>query len=99
MISNSQHRQRKLRTIQILPDAVISVLHPVASIGRMEYAPVSERLGLPEGEFSNLFQNWSQRLCVRNAFHDVLDKLLHQHVSVRSLEHMNRHTISHPHGW
>ena len=54
---------------------------------------MAERLGLPEGEFSYLFQNWAQRLCVRNAFHDsrdMLDELLNQRVSVRSLEHMNR---------
>ena len=75
----------------------LSISGPVYAVRakqKVEYAPVAERLGLPEGEFSYLFQNWAQRLCVRNAFHDsrdMLDELLNQRVSVRSLEHMNRH--------
>jgi len=61
---------------------------------KIEHAPVAARLGLPEGEFSYLFQNWAQRFCVRNAFHDsrdMLDEMLGTRVSVRTLEHMNQH--------
>ena len=68
-------------------------VYAVRARQRIERAPVAARLGLPAGEFSYLFQDWAQRLCVRNAFHDsrdLLDELLGQKVSVRTLEHMNQ---------
>ncbi|MDA0282351.1 MAG: ISKra4 family transposase [Planctomycetota bacterium] len=59
---------------------------------KVEYAPVDQRLGLPEGEFSYLFQNWCGRFFVRNAYGDAstsLVDLLGVKVSVDSLESMN----------
>mgnify|MGYP006104144201 CR=1 FL=1 len=59
---------------------------------RIEHAPVDQQLGLPEGEFSYLFQNWSGRFFVRNAYGDAsasLVDLLRVKVSVDSLESMN----------
>jgi hypothetical protein len=59
---------------------------------KVEYAPVDQQLGLPEGEFSYLFQNWSGRFFVRNAYGDAstsLVDLLGVRVSVDSLESMN----------
>jgi hypothetical protein len=59
---------------------------------KVEHAPVDQQLGLPEGEFSYLFQNWSARFFVRNAYGDAsssLVDLLGVKVSVDSLESMN----------
>jgi hypothetical protein len=59
---------------------------------KVEHAPVDQQLGLPEGEFSYLFQNWSGRFFVRNAYADAstsLVDLLRVQVSVDSLESMN----------
>jgi len=50
-------------------------VYAVRAKQKVEYAPVAFRPGLPEGEFSYLFQNWAQRLCVRHAFHDSRDIL------------------------
>lgn len=73
-------------------------VYAVRAKQKVEHAPVAARLGLPDSEFSYLFQNWAQRLCVRNAFHDsrdMLDELLGIQVSVRSLEHMNQQMAVH----
>lgn len=73
-------------------------VYAVRAKQKVEHAPVAARLGLPDSEFSYLFQNWAQRLCVRNAFHDsrdMLDELLGIQVSVRSLEHMNQQLAVH----
>jgi hypothetical protein len=59
---------------------------------RVEHAPVDQQLGLPEGEFSYLFQNWCGQFFVRNAYGDAstsLVDLLGVKVSVDSLESMN----------
>lgn len=59
---------------------------------KVEYAPVDQRLGLPEGEFTYLFQSWSGRFFVRNAYADTatsLVELLNVKVSVDALESMN----------
>jgi hypothetical protein len=53
---------------------------------------VDQQLGLPEGEFSYLFQNWCGQFFVRNAYGDAstsLVDLLRVQVSVDSLESMN----------
>ena len=59
---------------------------------KVEHAPVDQQLGLPEGEFSYLFQNWCGQFFVRNAYGDAaasLVDLLRVKVSVDSLESMN----------
>jgi len=60
---------------------------------RIAYVPLDARLGLPEGEFSYLLQDWAQRLCLKGAFAEAagsLHDLLGLRPSVRSLEHMNQ---------
>jgi hypothetical protein len=60
---------------------------------KIEYLPLDERLGLPAGDFSYLLEDWSQRLCVKEAFAEAaqgLETLLGLRLSVRSLEVMNR---------
>jgi hypothetical protein len=79
-----------------------SVFGPLA-IGRFVYGtregqqiahvPLDARLGLPEGEFSYLLQDWAQRLCLKGAFAEAaqsLHDLLGLRPSVRSLEHMSQ---------
>ena len=35
---------------------------------RIERTPRDERLGLPEGDFSYVLEDWSQRLCLKESF-------------------------------
>jgi hypothetical protein len=60
---------------------------------KIAYVPLDERLGLPAGDFSYVLEDWSQRLCVKEAFAEAaqgLETLLGLRLSVRSLEAMNR---------
>jgi hypothetical protein len=55
--------------------------------------PLDERLGLPEGEFSYLLEDWGQRLCLKGSFAEAgqsLEMLLGLRVGSRALEQMNR---------
>src|SRR5512144_1441759 len=38
---------------------------------RIERTPLDERLGLPEGDFSYVLEDWSQRLCLKESFADA----------------------------
>jgi hypothetical protein len=61
---------------------------------KIERMPVDERLGLPEGEFSYVLQDWLQRFCIKESFAEgctSLETLLGLRVSVRSAEQMNQH--------
>jgi len=60
---------------------------------KIAWVPLDARLGLPQGEFSYLLQDWSLRFCLRGAFAEgrgSLEELLGLRPSVRSLEHMSR---------
>ena len=60
---------------------------------QIEHVPLDAVLGLPEGEFSYVLEDWAQRLCLKGAFAEAaqsLHDLLGLKPSVRSLEHMNR---------
>jgi hypothetical protein len=51
------------------------------------------RLGLPQGDFSYVLEDWLQQACVRDSFDESvssLQKMLGIGVSVRSAEHMNQ---------
>jgi hypothetical protein len=59
----------------------------------IERAPLDERLGLPAGEFSYVLEDWLQRLCVKESFHEAtrdLDSLLGLTPSERAAEQMNQ---------
>lgn len=91
-----------LQRVERTPQRLVSVFGelrvrgPVYAIRRkqkIQRAPVDERLGLPAGEFSYLFEDWAQRMVVKDAFAEAaqsLHELLGIDVSVRSLEGMNR---------
>jgi len=91
-----------LQRVERTPRQLVTVfgeLHirgPVYAVRRkqkIQRAPVDERLALPAGEFSYLFEDWAQRMVVKDAFAEAaasLHELLGIDVSVRSLEGMNR---------
>lgn len=60
---------------------------------RIVLRPIDARLGLPEGRFSYLFQEFSQYFCVEQAFGQAakgMAAVLKQEVCVESLEHINQ---------
>ena len=44
---------------------------------QIERAPLDEALGLPASEFSYVLQDWLQRLCVKESFHEATSDLRH----------------------
>jgi len=64
----------------------------------IERVPLDERLGLPEGDFSYVLEDWGQRLCLKGSFAEAgqsLEMLLGLKVGVRALERMNRAVAGH----
>lgn len=60
---------------------------------RIERVPLDERLGLPEGDFSYVLEDWSQRLCLKESFAEAgqsLEMLLGLRLGTRALEQINR---------
>ncbi|HEX4150117.1 MAG TPA: ISKra4 family transposase, partial [Pirellulales bacterium] len=60
---------------------------------QIERAPLDERLGLPEGEFSYVLQDWLGRLCLKESFHEAVTDLrewLGVAPSERATEQMNQ---------
>lgn len=60
---------------------------------QIERAPLDERLGLPAGEFSYVLEDWLERLCVKESFHEAvtdLRQLLGVAPSARAAEQMNQ---------
>lgn len=44
---------------------------------KVQRAPLDERLGLPESEFSYVLEDWLGRLCVKESFHEATSDLRH----------------------
>ncbi len=64
---------------------------------RLERVPLDERLGLPEGEFSYVLEDWGQRFCLKESFAEggrSLEMLLGLNLGRRTLEQMNRTVAS-----
>src|SRR5947199_6809019 len=60
---------------------------------RIERVPLDERLGLPEGEFSYVLEDWGQRLWLKGSFAEAgrsLEVLLGLKLRTRTLAHMSR---------
>jgi hypothetical protein len=60
---------------------------------KIEWVPLDERLGLPEGDFSYVLEDWSQRFCLKESFAEAgqsLEMLLGLRLRTRALEQMNR---------
>jgi hypothetical protein len=65
---------------------------------KIERVPLDERLGLPEGDFSYVLEDWGQRLGLKGSFAEAgqsLEMLLGLRVGVRALEQMNRVVAGH----
>jgi hypothetical protein len=65
---------------------------------KVERAPLDERLGLPAGEFSYVLEDWLQRLCVKESFHEAASDLqawLGVAPSERAAEQMNQQMAQH----
>lgn len=61
---------------------------------KIERLLVDEQLGLPEGDFSYVLQDWLQRFTLKESFQEAgnsLETLLGLRPSNRSIEHMNQH--------
>ena len=60
---------------------------------KIESAPLDQKLGLPDSDFSYLLQEWQQRMCLKEAFHEAttsLRELLGVAPSERAAEVMNQ---------
>jgi hypothetical protein len=65
---------------------------------KIERALLDERLGLPAGEFSYVLEDWLQRLCVKESFHEAatdLRELLGVAPSARAAEQINQRMAEH----
>jgi hypothetical protein len=65
---------------------------------QIERAPLDERLGLPAGEFSYVLEDWLQRMCVKESFHEAtgsLRGLLGLAPSERAAEQMSQRMAEH----
>jgi hypothetical protein len=65
---------------------------------RIERVPLDERLGLPEGDFSYVLEDWGQRLGLKGSFAEAgesLAMLLGLRVGSRAPEQMNRIVAGH----
>jgi hypothetical protein len=60
---------------------------------KIECVPLDRRLGLPEGDFSYVLEDWGQRFCLKESFAEAgrsLEMLLGLDLGRRTLEQMNR---------
>jgi hypothetical protein len=57
------------RYVSIFGELVISrVVYGTREGQKIERVPLDERLGLPEGDFSYVLEDWGQRLCLKESF-------------------------------
>ena len=64
---------------------------------KIEYVPLDERLGLPEGKFSYVLEDWVQRFCIKESVEEAggsLEVLLGLQLGSRTLEEMNHRMAS-----
>jgi hypothetical protein len=65
---------------------------------KIEHVPLDGQLGLPEGDFSYVLEDWGQRLCLKESFAEAghsLEMLLGLRLGTRALEGMNRAVAEH----
>ena len=82
------------RYVSIFGELVISrVVYGTREGQKIERVPLDERLGLPEGDFSYVLEDWGQRLCLKESFAEAgpsLEMLLGLRLGTRALEQMSR---------
>jgi len=65
---------------------------------KIEHAPLDEQLGLPQGEWSYVLEDWLQKLCVKDSFDEGVQTLhdwLAIKLNVRGAEAINRRMAKH----
>lgn len=85
------HRRRYLSIFGEL--TITRVVYGIREGQKIELVPLDERLGLPEGEFSYVLEDWGQRFCLKESFAEAghsLEMVLGLHLGRRTLEQMNR---------
>lgn len=86
-------KPRERRLVTIFGDLTINrTVYGTRETQKHEMVPLDVRLGLPDGEFSYLLQDWAQATCVQNAYgksRELLERILGFGLTVRGLEHMN----------
>lgn len=73
-------------------DTIMRTIYGTRETQKHELIPLDAQLGLPEGDYSYLLQQWCQSLCVKGAYREAqldLEQILRLRPSVRVLEDMN----------
>lgn len=90
------HRLERLhdrRYVSVFGELTISrTVYGTRETQKHEVVPLDARLGLPEGDFSHLLQEWDQSFCVQDSYEQsrrTVQRILGLGQSVRSLEQMN----------
>lgn len=94
--STDPHRRRYLSIFgELMIQRFVYAIRPKQKI---EYVPVDEQLGLPQGECSYVLEDWLQKLCVKDSFDEGVQTLhdwLGVKLNVRSAEASNRRMAKH----
>jgi len=81
------------RYVSVFGELTISrAVYGTRATQKHEVVPLDARLGLPEGDFSHLLQEWDQAFCVQGSYdasRHTVARVLGLGQSVRSLEQMN----------
>lgn len=81
------------RYVSVFGELTISrTVYGTRETQKHELVPLDARLGLPEGDFSHLLQEWDQAFCVQGSYdasRRTVQRVLGLGQSVRSLEQMN----------
>ena len=84
--------ERRLRTV-FGEHSFAQFVYAVGPQRKIELRPIDARLGLPEGKYSYLLEEFSQFFCIEQAFDQAslaFDKVFGQRLPVDSLERLNR---------
>jgi len=86
-------RSHERRYVSVFGELTISrAVYGTRETQKHELVPLDARLGLPEGDFSHLLQDWDQAFCVQGSYdasRRTVQRVLGLGQSVRSLEQMN----------
>jgi hypothetical protein len=92
--SRRLHEHHDRRYVSIFGELTIPrVVYGTREGQKIEWVPLDERLGLPEGDFSYVLEDWGQRFCLKESFAEAgqsLEMLLGLRLGARALEQMNR---------
>jgi len=94
---SDERAERRIRTV-FGEHKFSSYTYAKGAKQKIELRPIDARMGLPEGEYSYLLQEFSQYFCIEEAFGKAqqgIDKVLGQKLPVDSLERINRQLGEH----